>query len=376
MPTLALLLAAGRSVRFGEDKLARTLRGKPVWRWAYDALHRHPRIDAVGVVCAAEQEAAMRAAAGEAAFVVAGGASRLESARNGLRAAPPGHDRVIVHDAARPFVSAALIDRVLDGIEAFGASAPGIAVVDTVRERAADSIRTLDRSQLVAMQTPQGARADWLARAYEAADESHTDEMAMLQAAGLEARIVDGDPLNFKLTTPEDWERARAHLGAGETRTGIGYDIHAFAGAGSGPLILGGEQFEGVPRLDGHSDADALLHAVCDALLGACALGDIGQHFPNTDPRWKGCDSSAFLAAAGRMLQERGWRIVNIDATVIAERPRVMERADSIRGRIAEVLGVSADRVSIKATTNERLGALGRAEGIAAFAIATVTQAP
>lgn len=372
----AALLAAGRSERFGEDKLAQTLRGKPIWRWGFDTLQSHARVDGVGIVCPAGAETSFRAAAPEALFVVAGGGSRTESTRCALQAMPQGVEIVLVHDAARPFVSSALIDRVIDGVEAVGACAPGLPVADTVKERVGETVRTLDRSRLVATQTPQGARREWLDQAFANTAGETTDEMAMLEAAGITPRIVEGDPGNFKLTRPEDWERARSHVGAGETRTGIGYDVHAFSEPGEGVLVLGGEHFEGSPRLKGHSDADALLHAVCDALLGAAALGDIGQHFPNTDPRWKDCASSEFLSAAARMLKERGWRIVNIDATVIAETPQVMGRAESIRGRIASTVGISIDCVSIKATTNEGLGALGRREGIAAFAVATLSGTP
>ena len=243
--------------------------------------------------------------------------------------------------------------------------------MDTIKRLSPAGVETLDRSALRAIQTPQGAQVDLLRRAFASAGDGHTDELSMLEALGVVPVLVEGSNANFKITVPEDLERARGIAGEGETRTGIGYDVHAFSATES-PLVLGGETFEGTPRLDGHSDADALLHAVCDALLGAAALGDIGEHFPNTDPQWKDQPSLTFVNTVGAMLVASGWRIVNIDATVIAEFPKVMPRAGAMRANIAGALGIDVGRVSIKATTNERLGALGRGEGIAAFATATL----
>jgi 2-C-methyl-D-erythritol 4-phosphate cytidylyltransferase/2-C-methyl-D-erythritol 2,4-cyclodiphosphate synthase len=184
--------------------------------------------------------------------------------------------------------------------------------------------------------------------------------------------LVPGEPGNFKITTPEDFLRAQGALGMSETRSGFGYDIHPFSEDAERALWLGGVHFPGHPGLEGHSDADVLLHAVTDSLLGAAALGDIGQHFPNTDPQWRGKASSHFLRHAATLLQAEGWSVVNIDATVVAESPKVMKRASEIRMAIADAVGCDAARVSVKATTNERLGSIGRSEGIAAFATATI----
>ena len=375
MRVYAVVLAAGRGERFGSDKMAATLRGRPMWKWGFDTLASHPDVCAVGVACTPEHVEAVRALVPHAAFVVAGGTTRQQSAPAALDALPADAEALLIHDGARPFVDAAVISRVVAGVAEAGAAAPGIAVVDTVKRLDdAGHVETLDRSRLLAMQTPQGARVDLLRRAFAGAGEGHTDELSMIEALGVVPKLVAGSEGNFKITLPGDLDRAKAIAGEGESRTGIGYDVHAFSTADA-PLVLGGETFEGTPRLAGHSDADALLHAVCDALLGAAALGDIGQHFPNTDPQWKDRPSIEFVRAIGAMLVASGWRIVNIDATVIAEFPKVMDRSVAIRGNIAGALGIDATRVSIKATTNERLGALGRGEGIAAFATATLAGA-
>jgi 2-C-methyl-D-erythritol 4-phosphate cytidylyltransferase/2-C-methyl-D-erythritol 2,4-cyclodiphosphate synthase len=224
------------------------------------------------------------------------------------------------------------------------------------------------------MQTPQAARADLFRTAYASIDKDFTDDLDVLQNAGIPFTLVAGDPTNFKVTTPADWQRAASLLGPPETRTGIGYDVHPFSQDKSRTLYLGGVAFPDTPALDGHSDADVLLHAVTDALLGAASLGDIGQHFPNTDPEWKGKPSLHFLRHAKDLLKARSWRIVNIDITLIAEFPKVMKKADEIRTTISAALDLELHRVSVKATTNERLGSIGRGEGIAAFAVATIRE--
>jgi 2-C-methyl-D-erythritol 4-phosphate cytidylyltransferase/2-C-methyl-D-erythritol 2,4-cyclodiphosphate synthase len=224
------------------------------------------------------------------------------------------------------------------------------------------------------MQTPQGGLRDVLAQAHLQASEEHTDELALVDAAGLPYEIVPGDPENFKITTPDDLKRAEAMLGPIETRTGLGYDIHAFSRDAGRRLMLGGVFFEEELALEGHSDADVILHAAVDALLGAAALGDIGQHFSNTDPQWKGEPSVTFLKHAGALLHAGGWRIVNLDVAVMAERPKIMPRALEMRQAIGAALDMDVDRVSIKATTNEGLGAIGRGEGIAAYATATIAR--
>lgn len=361
---VAVVLAAGRGERFGGDKISLPLRGKPVWRWSFETFLRHPRVDAVGLVVRPDAVDAFRELAPEAAFVVAGGGTRTESSHRGVQAADPA-DIVLVHDGARPFLTATVIDAVLDGIEAHGAAAPALPLTDTVKELGDSGVRTLDRNRLRTVQTPQGARRADLLRAF-ARGEQGTDELSLLEAIGIVPALVQGDPENRKITHPEDMTPAP------EFRTGIGYDIHAFSSDPTRPLWLGGVEFEGHRGLDGHSDADVLSHAIADALLGAVGLGDIGQHFPNTDPAWKDRRSTHLLAGAKALLQERGWRIVNIDATLIAETPKLGGRREPMRQVIAATLNLDPECVSVKATTNEHLGAVGRGEGIAAFAVATV----
>lgn len=369
MTAKAVLLAAGSSERFGMDKLELKIGGKPVWLVSFEALYGHPEIDSVGVVAhEAIIEEVKRLALG-AAFVVKGGATRTESAKIGVHSLPEGTEVVLIHDAARPFVTAKVISNVIDGVREHGAAFPAVPVVDTVKIEEEGTYRTLDRSRLVACQTPQGALRQHFERAF-AQDGESTDDVSLLEAIGIKAVAVEGDRANIKLTVPEDAYHARTES---ETRTGIGYDVHRFSDDPSRLLWLGGVLFAGEePGLEGHSDADVVIHAVVDALLGAASLGDIGLLYPNTDQRWKDEPSSTFLQESSTLVVEHGWSIVNIDISVLAERPKIMLRRDEIQSKIAELTGLSSDRVSIKATTNEGLGAIGRGEGIAAFAVATV----
>lgn len=372
MGTTAILLAAGRGNRFGADKVQVMLRGRPLWHYAYSTLRSCAAIDEVGLVVGEGQESAFHHWAPDAAFIVPGGHSRTESARLGVLACEG--ESVLIHDAARPFVSSAIIERVVSALKDFEAVAACIPVVDTIKEVRGADIVTLERNNLVSMQTPQGAKRTTLLRAYDEVSQEFTDEMALLEVIGIHPHLVAGDPANFKVTTPADLLRAAGYLGAPETRTGFGYDIHPFA-EDDRPMFLGGVQFEG-RGLAGHSDADVLLHAVTDAVLGAIGLGDIGQHFPNDDPQWRGAPSLQFLTHAAGLVRGQGWEILHLDMTLIAETPKIMVKANDIRCAVAEAAGVAADRVSVKATTNEQLGALGRGEGIAAFAVATLRQTP
>jgi len=364
--TLAIVVAAGRSERFGRDKLRLPLGGRPVWRWSVDAFLRHPRIDAVGIVGPADLGLPALA------YRVDGGATRQESVYSGLRVAASidAGALALIHDGARPFVSDSLIDRVLDSALGHGAAAPVVPLFDTIREFPA--ARIVLRESLRGTQTPQAARVSDLLRAHETGDPEATDDMALLASIGIRAAFVDGDRANFKITTEEDYAMARALTE--ETRTGIGYDVHAFSPDSDRPLMLGGVHFPGEPGLEGHSDADALLHAVTDAILGAAGLGDIGVHFPPTDCTWKDVSSLVFLQKAGTLIRQEGWSVVHLDATVLAERPKIVARREEIRRSIASTLGIAPERVSIKATTHEGLGAIGRGEGIAAMAIATISR--
>lgn len=375
MRVVAVVLAAGKGDRFGQDKTQVLLAGKPLWRWSYEAFSRHPEIDGVGLVGSQENLGSLSAGAPEAAFVVLGGETRTESSRCALDALPDTAEIVLLHDAARPFVTDDVISQVIVGAARAGAAAPGTRPTDTIKLRTNGRLATLDRNSLVAVQTPQALRIDALRKGHAALSEA-TDDLALAEAAGFEPEIVPGDPRNLKITTPDDLRRAAERLLGTEARTGMGYDIHALSNDPNRGLMLGGISFEGHAGLEGHSDADVLLHAIVDALLGAAGLGDIGSHFPNTDPRWKDAPSITFLNHARSLLEEQGFGIVNVDATLIAESPKIGGRSQEMKALIGEALGIEATRIGIKATTNERLGAIGRGEGMAAMAIASIRPAP
>jgi 2-C-methyl-D-erythritol 4-phosphate cytidylyltransferase/2-C-methyl-D-erythritol 2,4-cyclodiphosphate synthase len=264
-----------------------------------------------------------------------------------------------------------LIDRVIAAASEHGAAAPAIPVVDTLRNVSGEVV---DRTRLVGMQTPQASQLEAFLLSHEKSTLEVTDDIALLEQVGMKAVIVPGESANFKITTEDDLAKARGIAGFRETRSGFGYDIHRFSQDPDRPMMVGGVMFDG-PGLEGHSDADALLHAVVDSVLGAAGLGDIGVHFPNSDPRWHNKPSIEFVHYAADLVGRDGWQITNIDATIVAEHPKVMSRAQEIRVAIAEGLGIAAARVSVKATTNEMLGAIGRGEGFAAFAVATLVEA-
>lgn len=343
--------------------------GFEVWRKSVQAFLSHPAIDLVGIVGSQELVSIAKRHEPNLAFAVVGGVTRQESAHRGLLALPDDVDLVLIHDAARPFVSEKLISDVIAAAAEHGASCPSLPVKDTIKQVNTDQVVTLKRSRLVAVQTPQAGRRQDFLRAHEAAKTGFTDDLALLESIGIIPHFVEGDERNLKITTPADAAKMNPVM---EYRTGIGYDIHRFSDDPERPMILGGIEFDDRPGLDGHSDADALLHAVVDAIMGATGQGDIGVHFPNDDPTWKNAASKIFLHKAGDLAKEFGWEIVNIDVSVVAERPKIMVRGAEICGLIAEVLRINPQRVSVKATTNEKLGAIGRAEGIAALAIATV----
>jgi 2-C-methyl-D-erythritol 4-phosphate cytidylyltransferase/2-C-methyl-D-erythritol 2,4-cyclodiphosphate synthase len=294
----------------------------------------------------------------------------------GLAAAPRARF-VLVHDAARPLAGAALIERVIEATRAHGAALPALEVADTVKEIDAAGMvtATLDRARLRLAQTPQGARSDWLRQALAAAEEADvqvTDEAAALKRAGHSVAVVSGDPRNLKITSAQDIDvlRDRIEESEMELRVGIGFDIHRFDP--SRPLVLGGLRFEGEPGLAGHSDADVVLHAAMDALLGAAGLGDIGLHFPPDDPQYAGADSRGLAEEVTRLLGAQGVRIVNLDLMLLAERPKVRDHVEQMRETIAACFGIETARVGLKATTLEGLGALGRREGIACQAVASI----
>ncbi len=366
--TVALIVAAGSGSRAGGDvpKQYRKVAGKALLAHAIDAL-RHPGIDEVRAVIGAGQEAAYAAAVGARALPapVIGGATRRGSVANGLAALGEA-DVVLIHDAARPFLPGAVIDRLLDALASHDGAIPVLPVVDTLTTRAGEAV---DRAALVRVQTPQAFRLDAIRAAHAAwAGDEPTDDAQVARAAGLDVALVEGDPALEKLTWEADFARAAAARLI--PRTGTGFDVHAF---GPGDHVwLGGIRIAHERGLRGHSDADVALHALTDALLGAIAAGDIGDHFPPSDPQWRGAPSSVFLEHARGLVSEAGGRIVHADLTIICEAPRIGPHRDAMRRFIAELLRVPLARISVKATTTERLGFTGRGEGIAAQAIATV----
>lgn len=365
--TFAVILAAGSSTRFGQDKLSIPLPdGRPLWRASFDTFKNHPLIDAVGIVCGPGRHAQF-SGVGEA-FTADGGKTRQESARIGVASSPEAAETVLIHDAARPFADGDLITRVIQAAIEHGAAVPAVPVSDTIKRGGEWVEATLDRTALVRAQTPQAARRDWLLEALSAPGE-FTDEASALEQAGRRVRIVAGSESNLKVTTPEDLQALQPLY---VSATGLGYDIHEFCDEPGRELKLGGVLFPGERPLRGHSDADVVLHALTDALLGSCGLGDIGILFPNDDPSWKDADSMIFLREAVRLLRESGAVPVAADITVLAEFPRVGPRSAEIRERISKEIGVFARNINIKATTMEGLGAIGRGEGIAAMAVATV----
>ncbi|MGN6059046.1 MAG: bifunctional 2-C-methyl-D-erythritol 4-phosphate cytidylyltransferase/2-C-methyl-D-erythritol 2,4-cyclodiphosphate synthase [Sphingomicrobium sp.] len=374
MTVTALIVAAGKGERLGGGvpKQYRLLGGKPVLRWAVESLIRHPAVRSTRIVIGKGQhdQAAAALQGLDIDEVVEGGEQRADSVRAGLEGI--GSDAVLVHDAARPFCPANVIDRLIAPLEFFEGAAPVLPVGDTL-SRASDRLgEPVDRSGLVRVQTPQAFRVDALRRAYAAwSGTSPTDETTVVRAAGMEVAAIAGDPLLEKISLPADFERAEQWLASRMiSRTGIGFDVHGFAG--EGPVMLGGIAVPHSRGLAGHSDADVVLHAITDALLGAAGLGDIGEHFPPSDPTWKGVSSDRFLSHASDLLRSRGAIIDHVDCTIIAEEPKVGPHRSAMRLKVAEILGLSPDQVSIKATTTEGLGFTGRREGIAAQAVASI----
>lgn len=380
----AVVVAAGRGHRAGGEtpKQYRHLGGESVIRSALSAFVVHPQIDAVQPVIHADDEAAFRTAtAGLGGFraPVPGGASRQASVYAGLDALrETAPDFVLIHDAARPFVSGALIARAIAAAGEHGAAVPAIAVADTVKKVDARGTitATIDRNELRIVQTPQafsfGLIVDAHARAAAADRNDFTDDAALAEWAGHRVSVFPGDSANVKLTTNEDFARAEAlrMAATGDARTGNGFDVHAFADGDH--IMLGGVRIAHTRGVTGHSDADVALHALVDAILGALAEGDIGEHFPPSDPQWKGAASEKFLAFACERVRARSGVIAHLDVTIVCEAPRIGPHRDAMRARIAAIAGIGIDRVAVKATTSEKLGFTGRGEGIVAMATATV----
>lgn len=378
METAALIVAAGRGYRLGGalPKQYLPLAGRPILRHSLEAFTRHPAVDAVRVVIHPDDLGLYEQAAGGLDLLppVQGGATRQESVRLGLESlAEVRPARVLIHDAARPFADAGLIQRMIDALAATPGAIPALPVADTLKRGAEGVIvETVDRHALWRAQTPQAFRyGEILAAHRAAAGRELTDDAAVAEAAGLAVALVHGAEENFKVTTDADLSRAQRLLApAADIRCGNGYDVHRFAPGNQ--VMLCGIAVPHDQGLEGHSDADVGLHALTDAILGAIGAGDIGQHFPPSDPRWRGAESSRFLAHAASLVAERGGRILALDVTLICERPKVGPHRAAMIQRIAGILGLEPARVSVKATTTEGLGFTGRREGIAAQATATV----
>lgn len=379
-PAAALVVAAGQGVRAGGGvpKQYRPLLGRPMLAHAVGAFLGHPAVGPVMLVVAPGEEARARQLlagpdAGRIRFTV-GGATRQQSVLAGLEAlaAAGGAELVLIHDAARPFVPPAVIDRVLAALAKVPGACPALPVVDSLRTGDALVDGEVDRARLHRVQTPQGFRFAAILAAHRAAAASGlaaTDDVAVARAAGLDVALVAGDERAMKVTEAADFARAEA-LAGGLAVTGMGYDVHRF-GPGDHLWLCGVRVPHGAGLL-GHSDADVGLHALTDAVLGAIGDGDIGRHFPPSDPQWKGASSDRFLAHAAALVAARGGRIAHVDVTVIAEAPKVGPHRAAMVGRIAEILADHRPLVSVKATTTEGLGFAGRREGIAAQAVATV----
>lgn len=369
----ALIVAAGQGARVGGDmpKQYRTVAGKPVLAHAVDALLGHPGVDAVQVVIGAGQQALYDAAIGSRPLPapVTGGATRRDSVIAGLDAVEAGI--VLIHDAARPFLPAAVIDRLIAALADSDGAVPALAVADTLARGDGLLGDPIARDGLYRIQTPQAFRRDAILAAHRAWDSAReaTDDAQVARAHGLTVAIVEGDRALEKLTFAADFETFDG-TPTMISRTAMGFDVHAFAAGDA--VHLGGVRIAHDRALAGHSDADVALHALVDALLGTIAAGDIGSHFPPSDPQWRGANSEIFVARARELLAEAGAVIDHVDLTIICEAPKVGPYRDMIRTRIAAMLGLATAQVSVKATTTERLGFTGRGEGIAAQAIASV----
>jgi 2-C-methyl-D-erythritol 4-phosphate cytidylyltransferase/2-C-methyl-D-erythritol 2,4-cyclodiphosphate synthase len=379
----AVVVAGGRGTRAGGQipKQYRQLAGEPVIRSSLALFAWHGEVHLVQPVIHPDDVVSFEAAAKGLKLLppVFGGATRQASVRAGLEALSARKpDIVLVHDAARPFCSTALVSRAIAASAATGAAIPGLEVTDTIKSIDAEGrvAGTVDRATLRSVQTPQafafGSLLEAHRRAAQAGREDFTDDAALSEWAGVKVTVFPGETGNVKLTTEEDFARAedRRLASLADLRTGTGFDVHAFADGDH--VWLCGLKIPHNRGVTGHSDADVALHAVVDAILGALADGDIGHHFPPSDPRWRGASSDQFLKFACERVAKRGGRIAHLDITIVCEAPRIGPHREAMRKRVAEIAGIAVERVAVKATTSEELGFTGRREGIVAMANATV----
>ena len=379
----AIVVAAGHGVRAGGDlpKQFRRLGGDTLLQRALSTFTGVSAVSLVQPVIRPNDLTLVRTLTDGMDILppVSGGATRQASVRAGLEALEPREpDIVLVHDAARPFATSELIARAIAAAEKTGAAIPGLPVTDTVKriDQTGTIETTLDRNSIRLVQTPQAFAFPALLKAHRRAvthgRDDFTDDAALVEWAGMKVSVFEGEPGNIKLTTPDDFARAEAIQGAllGDVRTGSGFDVHAF-GPGD-HVTLGGIRIPCDRALTGHSDADVALHALTDAILGALADGDIGTHFPPTDPQWRGASSDRFLFFAVDRVRARGGLIAHLDLTIVCEFPRISAHRDTMRANIARIARIDTERVAVKATTSEKLGFTGRGEGIVAYATATV----
>ncbi len=392
MHVVAIIAAGGRGARLGAavPKQLLTLGGRTILQRSFEAFERHDLVNEIVISVSPDMAAAppdcLRASR-KPVQIVAGGERRQDSVSNAFDRVPPRADIVVVHDAARPFVTQALISRVIDAASEAGAAVAAVRARDTVKEAVAASGegapvsgRTLTRDRIFLAQTPQAFRRQVLADAIALGRQGldATDEAALVERTGHPVRLVEGEPWNIKITTIDDLRMARGFVQGevrdmGLPRIGTGYDLHRVVDGR--PLVLGGVEIPHSAGLAGHSDADALSHAITDAILGAAGAGDIGRHFPDTDVRWAGASSLDLLRRAALIVRQAGFVVANVDAVVIAERPRLAPHIAGMCDRLAQAMGIDASRVSVKGKTNEGVGELGRNEAIAVYAVALVAKA-
>jgi 2-C-methyl-D-erythritol 4-phosphate cytidylyltransferase/2-C-methyl-D-erythritol 2,4-cyclodiphosphate synthase len=385
--TSAIIPAAGKGRRFGRgfNKVFAEVAGKPIIAHTLSVFQVSSLIDEIVLVCGKEdlascREIVERFGLDKVSAVIEGGDCRQQSVRNGLLRTRPDSEIIVIHDGARPLVTEEIIRESVSAACLYGAAVAASPVTDTVKSADAESFvtATLRREELYAVQTPQTFRRSLILDAHEkalAAGADATDDATLVELIGGKVKITPGSPENIKVTQPQDLDYVSAKLSRNAVpvaRCGFGYDIHRFAEGRK--LFLGGVEFSGVDGLEGHSDADVLLHAVCDALLGAAGAGDIGRIFPDTDLQYKGISSMTLLSRVGQVLADGGWSVINIDVTLVAQKPKIAPCVEDIRVNISSALNIHRDQVSIKATTAEGLGSIGKAEGIACYSVANVVK--
>ena len=373
----AIVVAAGSGSRAGgaTPKQFELLAGKPVYRWSLDAFRADTKVSSICLVLPAHTLDDMREALPHTGKIICieGGRERADSVRKGLEALEAADDDIVlVHDAARPGLHQATIDQLLDALQTHEAAAPALPVIDALKKRTGASLRSLDRKDVYRLQTPQAFRVRVLRNALASSEHAFVDDLEAVENSGASVALVPGAERLSKITFAEDFERVRRLMfpDTPSVRIGSGFDVHAFE---PGPgVTLCGVFIEHEARLKGHSDADAGWHALTDAILGAAALGDIGDHFPPSDERWNDADSEVFLRHAIDLVHNHGWTLGNCDITLICETPKIKPHREAMRERTAAATGLALEAVSIKATTTEGLGFTGRREGIAAQAAATL----